>query len=322
MNPLFQTIIIDLVRAKYKGKKASNTKFFEKKVHDTTIDIQHLAKESVLILIGIFMASIGLKSFLLPNHFIDGGVTGISLLTAVITTVPVSVLIFCINIPFVIMGYYQIGKSFALKSILAIAILSLSVAFLDFPIVTEDKLLVSVFGGFFLGSGIGLAVRGGSVIDGTEVLAIYLSKKIGLTIGDVIFGINVLIFGVASYVLSVETALYSMLTYLAASKTVDFVIEGMEEYVGVTIVSDHSENIRSMIINKMKRGVTSYTGKRNFGQREEREILYTVVTRLELAGLQTEIEKIDADAFLVMNSVKDTVGGMIKKKKNKAKSIS
>jgi uncharacterized membrane-anchored protein YitT (DUF2179 family) len=178
-------------------------------------------------------------------------------------------------------------------------------------------LLVAIFGGFFLGAGIGLAIRGGAVIDGTEVLAIYLSRKLGTTIGDIIIIINVIIFGAAAYYLGIEIALYSMVTYLAASKTLDFLVEGIEEYTGVTIVAKRSEEIQEMIVNKMGRGVTVYSGKRGYGKRGERaqvEIIYTVLTRLELNRLHAELEKIEPDAFMVMNSVKDTKGGMIKKR--------
>ncbi len=176
---------------------------------------------------------------------------------------------------------------------------------------------MAIFGGFFLGAGIGLAVRGGAVIDGTEVLAIFLSRKLGTTIGDIIIVINILIFSAAAYFLSIEIAMYSMITYLSASRTLDFIIEGIEEYIGVTIVSVHSEKIRLMIINSMGRGVTIYSGKRGYGKRgesQEVDIIYTVITRLELNKLNTEIEKIDSNAFVVMNSVKDTKGGMIKKR--------
>ena len=201
---------------------------------------------------------------------------------------------------------------------LAIAGLALCTAIIPYPEVTHDKLLVAVFGGFFLGAGIGFAVRGGAVIDGTEVLAIFLSKKFRITIGDVILFFNIIIFSVVAYLLSFETALYSILTYLAASKTVDFVIEGIEEYTGVTIVSHKAETIRLMIIEKIGRGVTVYQGKRGFGTKGENksnmEIIYTVITRLEVNRLTTEIEKIDPDAFVVMSSVKDTHGGMIKKR--------
>ncbi len=209
------------------------------------------------------------------------------------------------------------GQAFAIKTALAITGLSICLATVSFPDVTTDNLLVAVFGGFFLGAGIGLSVRGGAVIDGTEVLAIYLSRKFGTTIGDIIVIINVIIFGAAAYFLGIEIALYSMITYLAASKTLDFIVEGIDEYIGVTIVSSRSEKMRQMIINKMGRGVTVYSGKGGYGKRgetKEVDIIYTVITRLELNKLNTEIEKIEPTAFVVMNSIKDTKGGMIKKR--------
>jgi uncharacterized membrane-anchored protein YitT (DUF2179 family) len=200
---------------------------------------------------------------------------------------------------------------------MAISGLALVLALVEFPNVTDDNLLAAVFGGFFLGAGIGFSVRGGAVIDGTEVLAIFLSKKFGTTIGDVIIIINVLIFLAAAYFLGIDIALYSMITYLAASKTLDFIIEGIDEYIGVTIVANHSEDIRKMIIQKMGRGVTMYTGKRgmsNDGIDQPVDIVYTVITRLEINKLNTEIEKIEPTAFIVMHSIKDTKGGMIKKR--------
>ncbi|MDP3567664.1 YitT family protein [Sediminibacterium sp.] len=271
----------------------------------------------MLITIGIFSAAFGFKGFLLTNHFIDGGATGVSLLISALTEIPLYILIICINIPFIILGYIVMGKQFAIKTSLAIVGLSLVLATVTFPNITNDNLLVAVFGGFFLGAGIGFAIRGGAVIDGTEVLAIFLSRKFGVTIGDLIIVINVIIFGLAAYLLGVDIALYSMITYLAASKTLDFIVEGIEEYIGVTIVATRSEDIRQMIINKMGRGVTLYQGKRGYGKRgetKEVEIIYTVITRLELSKLNTEIEKIEPTAFVVMNSVKDTKGGMIKRR--------
>lgn len=280
--------------------------------------LKNIVKESVFLAIGIFAAGFGLKGFLLPNGFIDGGVTGISLLTQILTGYPLSILIVVINAPFILLGYFQISKGFALKSIIAIIGLSIVLAFVDFPIITSDKLLIAVFGGFFLGAGIGFSVRGGGVLDGTEVLSIYLSKKIGLTIGDLILVLNIIIFSVAAYLLSIEVALYSILTYLSASKTIDFIIEGVEEYIGVTVVSSFSEEIRVMIIQEMERGVTIYKGKRGFGKQGEKlnetDVIYTVITRLEILRLQKEIDKIDPSAFIVMNSVKDLKGGMIKKR--------
>lgn len=277
---------------------------------------RHL-KDFILITIGIFSAAFGFKGFLLTNHFIDGGATGISLLINATTEIPLFVLLICVNIPFVFLGHKVIGKNFAIKTALAISGLALVVATVPFKNITNDNILVAVFGGFFLGAGIGFTVRGGAVIDGTEVLAIYLSRKLGTTIGDIIIAINVLIFLVAAYLLSIDIALYSMITYLAASKTLDFIIEGIEEYTGVTIISNQSEVIRLMLIEKLGHGVTMYKGETGFGKHGEstdRKIIYSVVTRLELNKMKSEIEKIDKDAFIIMHSIRDTKGGMVKKR--------
>lgn len=290
---------------------------FAKKYRALKILSKRAVKDTILILLGIFSAAFGLKGFLLTNHFIDGGATGISLLIAVLTKIPLYIPIILINLPFVLLGYKILGRTFAIKTAIAITGLSIVLAAVSFPNVTDDNLLVAVFGGFFLGVGIGLAVRGGAVIDGTEVLAIYLSRKFGTTLGDVIIVINVLIFSTAAYFLSIEIALYSMITYLSASKTLDFIVEGIEEYIGVTIISPYSENIRKMIVEKMGRGVTVYSGKQGYGKTgavNETDIIYTVITRLELNKLNTEIELIDHKAFVVMSSVKDAKGGMIKKR--------
>jgi uncharacterized membrane-anchored protein YitT (DUF2179 family) len=280
-------------------------------------DYKQWLKDSFFIVLGIFSAAFGLDSFLLPNKFIDGGATGISLLIAEVADVPLYILIMLVNIPFVVLGYKVIGRVFAVKTAFAILGLALVLFTVDFPEITEDKLLVAVFGGFFLGAGIGLSVRGGSVLDGTEVLAIYLSRKLGTTIGDIIILINVLVFLAAAYLLSIETALYSMLTYLAASKTLDFVIEGIEEYTGVTIISDKNEEIRTMIIEKLGRGLTVYKAKGGYGRQGERneyDVIFTVITRLEIRRINIEITKIDPKAFVVMSKINDTRGGMIKKR--------
>lgn len=299
------------------GKEGLSSFRLAKSYREFLISLKRLIKDFILITIGIFSASFGFKGFLLTNHFIDGGATGISLLISALTEIPLYLLIICVNIPFVLLGYKVMGKQFAIKTALAITGLAIVLASVTFPNVTNDNLLVAIFGGFFLGAGIGFAIRGGAVIDGTEVLAIFLSRKLGTTIGDIIIAINVIIFGAAAYLLGVEIALYSMITYLAASRTLDFIVEGIEEYIGVTIISSHSEEIRQMIINKLGRGVTVYNGKSGYGNHGETrdvEIIYTVVTRLELNKLTTEIEKIEPNAFVVMNSVKDTKGGMIKKR--------
>ncbi len=279
-----------------------------------------LIKDSFLIVMGIASAAFGLESFLLPNKFIDGGATGISLLISELTKIPLYWLLLLINTPFIFLAYKIIGKTFAFKTAFSIIGLAICLAFFHFTEITHDKLLVSVFGGFFLGAGIGLSIRGGAVLDGTEVLAIFLGRKFSSTIGDIIIIINITIFSAAAYLLSMETALYSMITYLVASKTLDFIIEGIDEYTGVTIVSAHSDDIRHMIMQKMERGLTVYKGKRGFGSHGERndiDIIYTVITRLELNKLNIEIMKIDPHAFVTMHRVKDTKGGMIKKRAHK-----
>lgn len=281
------------------------------------VSLKNEFKNFFLITIGIFSAGFGFKGFLLTNKFIDGGATGISLLISALSHIPLYYLIPLINLPFVIMAYKTVSRNFAIKTALAILGLSLCLAYVKFPNVTNDNILVAVFGGFFLGAGIGLSIRGGAVIDGTEVLAIYLSKKLGTTIGDIIIIINVIIFSTAAYFLGIEVALYSMITYLAASKTLDFLVEGIEEYIGVTIVSSKCEEIKEMIYTKLGRGVTVYNGKKGFGKRglkEDNDIIFTVITRLEVSKLNTELEKIAPNAFVVMHSVKDTKGGMIKKR--------
>lgn len=282
------------------------------------INIERGIKDTIFILLGVAAAGFGLKGFLLPNRFLDGGVMGISLLVNILSGVDLSLLVVLINLPFVVIGYMQISKKFAFKTLIAISLLAVTLAFVEFPIITSDKLLIAVFGGFFLGLGIGLSIRGGSVIDGTEVLAIYSSRKTTLTVGDVILGFNILIFSTAAYIINIETALYAILTYLGASKSVDFVVHGIEEYTSVMIVSERSEEIKDAIVNKLGRGVTILKGKSGFGKKGHRstdvDVIYSVITRLELQRLKTLITKIDHDAFVVENSVNDIKGGMIKKR--------
>lgn len=281
------------------------------------VGLRRRVKDIVFMMLGVWSAAFGLEGFLIPNAFIDGGATGIALLVIRLTDLPLPVLLIAVNAPFIWIAYRTIGREFAVKTSMAIAALALVTATVHFPVVTNDKLLVAVFGGFFLGAGIGLAVRGGSVIDGTEVVALALSKRLGVTLGDVVMVINILIFGVAAWLFDVGTALYAMITYLAASKTVDFVIEGIEEYTGITIITPHSLEVRQMIANVMGRGLTVYMGKRGFGKTGhsfDTEIIYCVITRLEISKLLTEIEKIDPNAFVVMSAVKDTRGGIIKKR--------
>ena len=320
MKELWKRMIIQwiLVDKTIPAEQQSFTPYeIAKASRELRISIVSFVKDIFLMMLGVGCAAFGLEGFLLPNQFIDGGVTGISILISLKSGLPLWVFLMLINIPFMMMGAKIVSQQFALKAALSIIGLAVCLEAINFPRITDDELLVAVFGGFFLGAGIGLSIRGGSVLDGTEILAIYLSRKMHTTIGDFIIVFNVIIFSVAAYLLSPEKALYSIITYLAASKTLDFIVEGIEEYTGVTIISSHSEEIRLMIINNMGRGVTIYQGKGGYGKSgttRTMDILYTVVTRLEVSKLNTEIEKIDPNAFVVTNSVKDTKGGMIKRR--------
>ena len=275
-----------------------------------------LRKESInalLILLGMLSAGMGLKGFLLPSRFIDGGVTGISMLVSYTLGLPLPILILLINLPFVAVGYKGIGGKFAIKSVLAIAGLAVCLASVNYPEVTQDKLLIAVFGGFFLGAGIGLAIRGGAVLDGTEIAALLASRGSHLLkVGDVILILNIFIFSAAAFALGIEPALYSILTYLAASRTVDFLIHGIEEYTAVIIVSEKSDEIREAIVSVLNRGVTIYRGRGGLSGKEI-NILYCVVTRLEIGRVMNIATEIDESAFIVTHPLSAAVGGIVKK---------
>jgi uncharacterized membrane-anchored protein YitT (DUF2179 family) len=266
-----------------------------------------------LIILGILSAGLGLKGFLMSSRFIDGGVTGISMLTSDVLGFPLPILILLINLPFIALGYRQLGAKFAIKSALAIAGLSVCLAFVKYPDVTPDKLLTAVFGGFFIGAGIGLAIRGGAVLDGTEIAALLISKSSHLLkVGDVILILNIFIFSAAALFLGVESALYSILTYFAASKMIDFLIHGIEEYTSVTIISDKSEEIRHAITSVLNRGVTVYKGRGGLTD-VEKDILNCVVTRLEIGMVKNVANELDENAFIVVHPLADASGGVIKK---------
>jgi uncharacterized membrane-anchored protein YitT (DUF2179 family) len=273
--------------------------------------IQRETLNALLILGGIFAAATGLKGFLLSSHFIDGGVTGISMLLSQTTPLPLAVWLPVVNLPFVVLGYRQLGPAFAVRSALSIVGLAIVLAAVHFPDVTHDLLLTAVFGGVFIGAGIGLAMRGGAVLDGTEIAALLIGRRSPvLKVGDVILGFNVVLFVVAMSILGVEPALYSILTYVAAARTLDFILHGIEEFTAITIMSGASQGIREAIVGEMGRGVTVYKalgGKTG----EDREILYCVVTRLEIGGILRIIDRLDRDAFVVQHPLADVRGGFV-----------
>ena len=315
MNPFAQQVVVDSVTKMTPRKQRfqeARDKYRERIIRTDNI------RSALFLLAGVLSAGFGLKGFLLPSSFLDGGATGISLLLAELTPWSFSLLLILVNLPFVLVGYTQVSKTFAFKTMIAIIGLAVAVAVIDYPVVTKDKLLVAVFGGFFLGGGIGLAVRGGGVLDGSEVLAIYVSRRTSLSVGDFILIFNIVLFSIAAYVIDPETALYAIITYFVASKTVDFIIEGIEEYTGVTIISRKNEEISKVITDKMEKGVTIYKGLRGFGKEghmmQETNIVFTVITRLEVSRLKSEIQAIDPKAFVILHSIRETKGGMIKKR--------
>ncbi|RCH55795.1 hypothetical protein DJ568_03300 [Mucilaginibacter hurinus] len=285
----------------------------------STLFQRTIITNTLLTVLGIFSALFGLKGFLLSSHFIDGGVTGISMLLSNIFGIPISIPIFVINVPFLWLGYKKLGKSFAIRSTMAIAGLALALAFVPIPDITSDKLLTAAFGGIFIGVGIALAIRGGAVLDGTEIAALLVSKKAQIfKVSDVILILNVFIFTAAALSLGVESALYSILTYLAASKMIDFILNGLEQYTGITVISTKSELIRRLITHQLGRGVTIYQGKSGFGKDGEmndtRDIVFTVATRLEVPAIRQVILEVDPKAFIVLQSIEDTTGGLLKRK--------
>jgi uncharacterized membrane-anchored protein YitT (DUF2179 family) len=268
---------------------------------------------AVLIASGGLSAAFGIKGFLLSSNFIDGGVTGVSMLLQAMTGVSLSIILPIINLPFIVVGYAHLGRAFGIRSLFAIGALALALATIPFPDVTHDHLLTAVFGGFFLGAGIGFAVRGNAVLDGTEIAALLISKRSGvLKVGDVILIFNVALFVIAISVLGVEPALYSILTYVAAARTLDFVIYGLEQFTAVTIVSSESAAIRAQIISRLDRGVTVYKGHGGLSGAEQ-DILYCVVTRLEIGRLKEIVRQIDRAAFVVSHSLADVEGGVVKR---------
>jgi uncharacterized membrane-anchored protein YitT (DUF2179 family) len=283
------------------------------------IHLPHWITDTIYTLLGILFCGFALRGFLVPNQFFDGGVTGISLMIHELYHLDIAYVIVIVNIPFIIMGAFQVDKSFAIKTFFAVIGLGLCLSFIPYPHITSDKLLVSIFGGVFMGIGVGLAIRGGCALDGIEVLALYTGKRISFTISEIILGINIIIFLVAAIELGLPTALYSILTYYTASKTISFVIEGLEEYTSVTIISGESEQVKQRLVMELNRGITIYKGERGFLKdsfdiSQPVDIVFTVVTRLEVRRLRNLIHEIDPKAFIFTSTIKEAAGGVLKKR--------
>lgn len=288
----------------------------------TKTSILNSVKEYVQILIGIVLASIGLKAFLLPNGFLDGGVTGIAILLSNVLDIKMSVLLLICSIPFLLVGIYTISRRILLKSIIAIALLALSIAIESFPVITEDKLLISIFGGLFLGAGIGLTIRNGAVLDGSEILGVFIYDRFGIKIGNTILVFNIVLFLITAALLSTEVAMYSILTYIVTAKVIDLVIEGFEDFVGFTIVSRKGILIEKALLTDMGVGATIYKGASGYGssgKQEETRIIHTVINRIDIRKTYRIIDKIDDDAFIVEFDINNVKGGVLRRYFDKKK---
>lgn len=271
------------------------------------------------VAVGVALAGFALRGFLIPNRFFDGGVTGVSLLVHEFTHINIAYVIVAFNIPFIFAGGKLVGRAFALRMLWTVIGFGACLLLVPYPVITSDLLLVAIFGGVFLGLGFGLAMRGGAALDGIEVLALYTERKLAFTTSEVILGLNILIFAVAAVSIGIETALYSTLTYYAASRTADFVVNGIEEYTSMTIVSGQSEAIKEAIVLELKRGITVYKGERGFlpgafDKSEPVDIISTVVTRLEVPTVRNTVNRIDPNAFIVTSSAREAMGGILRRR--------
>lgn len=273
---------------------------------------KNIAKTFLVIIFGTLLATIGLNKFVIPNELLDGGVVGLALLGRQVIGGDIGLWIGLLSIPFLTIGWFKVGRGFVIKSAVGIGLLILCVHILPPNPFTQEKILAAVFGGCFLGAGVGLTMRGSAVLDGTEILALILSKRSALAVGEIILIINIFIFTVAAVLLDVEKALFSMLTYFCAAKMIDFVLHGFEAYNGITIISNHADLVRRQIISETGRGVTIFKGKGGYTD-EEKQILFCVVTRLEVPAIKAVAQNIDPNAFIMVQTLNEASGGMFKR---------
>ncbi|MBC8014268.1 MAG: YitT family protein [Sporomusaceae bacterium] len=268
----------------------------------------------LFLFIGSILTAVGLEIFLIPNNIIDGGVIGISIMLSYLSHYPLGLFIFFLNIPFLILGYKHIGKTFVLSTLFSISSLSVWVTVLHpIPGLTEDLMLAAVFGGIIVGIGVGLIIRYGGSLDGTEIIAIILDKRTGFSVGEIVMFFNLFILSSAGLIFGWDKAMYSLIAYFIAFKMIDITIEGLEETKAVIVISDKSEIIAEKVMARLGRGVTFLNGKGAYSG-EERLVLYLVVTRLEIAKLKVIIDEVDENAFVTISEVHEVMGGRIKKR--------
>jgi uncharacterized membrane-anchored protein YitT (DUF2179 family) len=286
----------------------------------------HIEWDSVLnlknllhLVLGTGLAVLAMRGFMIPNQFMDGGITGISILLHEIFHINISFLVIVLNVVFIYLGYVRIGKTFAVQTTIAVALLSLGLLFVEITPITHDKLLIAIFGGILMGTGVGLVIRGGGVIDGAEVIAVFTKRRTGFSNSEIIMLFNTILFGVAAYKLGIETAMYSIITYFTATRATDYVVDGIEEFTALNIISTQPEEVKSFLVNELGKGITVYKGERgylpgSFDIRSDCEIVVTIVTRLEIKQIEEAVMKIDSKAFIFVQSIKEATGGILKTK--------
>lgn len=286
-----------------------------------SIEWKHVwnVKNLFQIVLGSGLAVLAMKGFMIPNRFLDGGVTGISILLHEIFHFNISLLVIIFNLVFIYLGYKKIGKTFAVQTTLAVTLLSLGLFFIDINPITKDKLLIAIFGGILIGTGVGLVIRSGGVIDGSEVIAVFTKRKTGFSNSEIIMLMNSIIFAVAAFVFGIETAMYSIITYFTATRVTDYVVDGIEEFTALNIISSQQEEIKNFLVNELGKGITVYKGERgylpgSFDIKTDCEIIVTIVTRLEIKQIQDAILEIDPKAFSYVQSIKEATGGILKVK--------
>ena len=276
-------------------------------------------KNLLQILIGAGMAVFAMKGFMIPNQFMDGGVTGISILLHEISHINISIFIVVFNLPFIYLGYKRIGKTFAIQTTLAILLLAAGLMFSDIDPITKNPLLIAIFGGILIGTGVGLVIRSGGVLDGAEVIAVFTKRRTGFSNSEIIMLFNTFIFAGAAFQFGLETAMFSLITYYSATRATDYVVDGIEQYTSINIISSQHDRIKDFLVNDLGKGITVYKGERgylpgSFSVKEDCEIIVTIVTRLEINQIQESISEIDPKAFMYIQSVKEAAGGILKEK--------
>ena len=285
-----------------------------KKVVHRSLSAKMIVKRMLFILVGALLMAVGLEFFLVPNEVIDGGIVGISIILSHLTDVQIGFYIFVLNLPFFFIGYKQIGKTFALSTLLGVIILSIATSiFHHLPVLTGDPLLATVFGGIVLGVGVGIVIRYGGSLDGTEILAILFNKRTPFSVGETIMFFNLFILGSAGFVFGWDRAMYSLMAYFIAFKTIDIVIQGLDESKSAWIISEQYEQIGEAILARLGRGVTYLNGEGAYTG-DDKKVIFCVITRLEEAKLKAIIDEIDPSAFFAVAAIAEVRGGRFKKR--------